>query len=180
MNPDEGPTLETVAKLRPDVVFRLFEQGKLTRAMFSAAEEIQDTLQALDRWSMPFMRLGEEFMGLSPTHRVPLTPLERVSAEEKAAWRRRYLPWLKEAAAVRPFAGRVIPESRVVLDVVMGNRGVSQLERVYGIRRGKGLVTGALKVSLHRYAELAGWVQTRWLAKSSCPRKACEGFGRAV
>ena len=166
MIPDEGPTIETAAKLRPDVVYRLFEQGKLTRAMFSAAEEIQDTLQALDRWSMPFMRLGEDFVALSTTHRLPLTPLERISGTEKAAWRRHYLPWLKLASRARPFPGKAIPESRVVLDVVMENRGVSQLERVYGVRRDKGLVTHALKVSLHRYAEVAGWVHTRWMGKT--------------
>ena len=157
-DPDEGPTLQTVAKLRPDVVLRLYEQRRLTRAMFKAAGEIHATWEALGRWSMPMMRLGKKFPVVQESIRPPLSSWERMSEDDEEIWRDHYIPWLRLASRSYPFAGLAISESRVVLDVVGDNRGVAQLERVYGIPRGKGLVTRALRCSLHRYADGAGWV----------------------
>ena len=152
-----GPTEQTKAKLKADVVLRLYQQGRLNCAQLKAAEEIRDIWEAIGRGLFPF-RGTDDPMLRSANRGSFRHPVDRMSGHEERAWRENYCPW-KEVMAAPAFAGRPVTIHALVHEVVVGNRGPRQLEDELGVRHGT--VFGVLSEALQTYAEIAGWSTRR-------------------
>lgn len=149
------PTPETVSKLRQDVIGRLFREGRLREEHVRASKEVREVWEAIGRTLFPTAGAvdGPRQFHLAATAR---DPIQRMSDAEEAMWRRHYRPWADEMSL--PVVTGTVRVSRlqVVLDIAVDNHGLRQVEAWYRMRHG--LAFEYLRASLHRYAELAGWV----------------------
>lgn len=161
---ERGPTPETKAKLKSDVVLKLYQAKRLTREQFCAAEEIRQIWEALGRGMFPSS--GALLFGTGGGS--PGSPVERLSEDEENKWKNNYTPWAKGIGkdVVTPHTGtwrhkgNFVTYSQLVYDVVVDNRGPSQLEKEYKVPRGKGVVTKLLQTALTEYARIAGWLKS--------------------
>ena len=166
---DAGPTPETVRKLRRDIVARLARGARLGEEQLRAALEIRRVWEAFGRGLFPATR------PVAPVadrrRRAMFTdPIDRLTPAEERAWRLRYRPWAREMA-VTVAAGAVrTTRLQLILDVVIDNHGLRQVEGWYRMRHGAAVEH--IRAALHRYAELAGWVDEPWTEtpKSSAVR----------
>lgn len=143
-----GPTAETLAKLRHDVVGRLVARGRLLRSHADAAEEIRAIVEAIGRGMFPTARPISR-TGSPRSHRRPRDFLDRMSSTERRLWEFRYLPWTR---ALIQAGDAVLPGRRwldLVLAIVVENSGLRRAERRYGLRHGSAL--GYLVAGLERY-----------------------------
>jgi len=150
-----GPTPETASRLRPDIVVRLYKQGKLVAPEFFAASDIRDARAALAKILFP-TRSMEASSGKTRGSFSGAVGLERLSPDEATLWNR-YVWWSRRYQD-RPFDGQSITRLQVILSVVEENIGLSQLERSLGIRRrhDKGaVVMPILQAALWDYAEVS-------------------------
>lgn len=149
-----SPTPETRAKLRRDVIERLFKEGRLEEEHVRAAREIRRVWEGIGRSLFPS---GATFGSPRQPHlrRAAREPMQRMSDVEEIIWRRRYRPWADEMSL--PIATSTVRVSRLqlVLDVVVDNYGLRQVEAWYRMRHGMGFEY--LRSALRRYCELAGW-----------------------
>lgn len=144
--PGDGPTPETRAKVRHDVLLGLHVAGHLSDQMLRAAMEIQDVREAM---TVAGSTLGAAF-GIGGGSNIVRHPLDRMTTATEEAWRRNYAPW--DAA----MQGR--PKTRAtVFAVAVDNLGLREAERAAGIRNGSGLTH--LADGLRTYAEMAGWLR---------------------
>ena len=152
---DTGPTPETVRKLRHDIVARLARDGRLGKEQVRAALEIRRVWEAFGRGLFPAARPAAPLA--ERRRRAMFTdPIDRLSPAEELAWRLRYRPWAREMA-VTVAAGAVrTTRLQLILDVVIDNHGLRQVEGWYRMRHGAAVEH--IRAALHRYAELAGWV----------------------
>ena len=152
---DIGPTPETASKLRRDIVERLAREGRLGGEQVRAALEIRRVWEAFGRGLFPAAR------PIAPIaerrkHAMFSDPIDRLTPEEETAWRLRYRPWAREMA-VTVAAGAVrTTRLQLILDIVIDNHGLREVEGWYRMRHG-GAVEH-IRAALHRYAEIAGWV----------------------
>ena len=150
------PTPETATKLRRDVIERLFKEGRLREEHVRAADEIRRVWEAVGRSLFPS---GARFDSPRQSHlrRAPKEPLQGMSDVEEVIWRRRYRPWADEMSV--PIATGTVRVSRLqlTLDVVVDNHGLRQIEAWYRMRHGMGFQH--LRAALHRYGNLAGWIE---------------------
>ena len=84
-------------------------------------------------------------------------PIARLSLAEEAAWRARYRPWAHEMSLEVVAATARVSRLQLVLDVVVDNNGVREIEGWYRMRHGLAFVY--LRGALHRYCEIAGWIE---------------------
>ena len=152
---DAGPTPETLRKLRRDIVARLARDGRLGGEQVRAALEIRRVWEAFGRGLFPATR---PVAPLAQRRRRAMftDPIDRLTPAEELAWRLRYRPWAREMA-VTVAAGAVrTTRLQLILDVVIDNHGLRQVEGWYRMRHGSAVEH--VRAALHRYAELAGWV----------------------
>lgn len=161
-----GPTPETKAKLKSDVVLKLYQAKRLTREQFCAAEEIRQIWEAMGRGMFPSS--GALLFGAGGGN--PGSPVERLSEDEEWKWKNNYTPWAKGIGKKEAIVESVVTYSQLVYDVVVDNRGPSQLEKEYKITAGKGKVTKLLQTALTEYAVIAGWLKSS-LSKTSTPNE---------
>ncbi len=152
---DAGPTPETLRKLRRDIVARLGRDGRLCAGQLRAALEIRRVWEAFGRGLFPAARPAAPIA--QRRRRAMFTdPIDRLTPAEELAWRLRYRPWAREMA-VTVAAGAVrTTRLQLILDVVIDNHGLRQVEGWYRMRHGSAVEH--VRAALHRYAELAGWV----------------------
>ncbi len=152
---DIGPTPETAGKLRHDIVERLAREGRLGREQVRAALEIRRVWEAFGRGLFPAAR-PIALIAERRKHAMFSDPIDRLTPEEETAWRLRYRPWAREMAVT--VAAGVIRTTRLqlILDIVIDNHGLREVEGWYRMRHG-GAVEH-IRAALHRYAEIAGWV----------------------
>lgn len=153
--PTVTPTPETARKLRRDLIEHLHAKGRLRAEHVRAAEEIRRIWQAFSRGLGPSAVNPEAFAGGGRSLRLR-SPVDWLSDHEEIVWRKRYRPWAAETGAMP--SGGVIRISRlqIVVDLVVDNAGLRQVDAWYRMRNGSAFEH--LRSALHRYAELAGWV----------------------
>ena len=155
---DIGPTPETAGKLRHDIVERLAREGRLGREQVRAALEIRRVWEAFGRGLFPAAR-PIALIAERRKHAMFSDPIDRLTPEEETAWRLRYRPWAREMAVT--VAAGVIRTTRLqlILDIVIDNHGLREVEGWYRMRHVRhGGAVEHIRAALHRYAEIAGWV----------------------
>jgi hypothetical protein len=154
--PAVAPTRETAAKLRHDVVIRLYNEGRLRSEYLQAAQEIRAMWEAFGRALFPSARNPGSFH--QPHHETERSDLTaRLSLAEEARWRSRYRPWADEMWHEVVAAMASVSRLQLVLDIVVDNNEVREVEDWYRMRHGLGL--DYLQGALHRYCEIAGWIE---------------------
>ncbi len=153
-----GPTPETAAKLRYDVIAKLYLDGKLDDTHVAAAQEIRRVWEAIGRGLFPRARQLDRIPNRGGATR-PREPADLMSQSEAIAWRDRYRPFATEMSV--DILSRVSRVSRLqlTLDIVIDNYGLRQVEDWYRLKHG--VAAGHLRTALERYAVLAGWVERR-------------------
>ena len=150
-----GPTPETAARLRHDLVVRLAREGRLGGQQVRAALEVRRVWEAFGRGlfptvdtTAPIAQRGKQAMFVDP--------IDRLTPAEERAWRLRYRPWAREMAVTVAAGAIRTTRLQLILDVVVDNHGLREVEGWYRMRHG-GAVEH-IRAALHRYAEIAGWV----------------------
>lgn len=139
-----GPTPETAAKLRPDVVAALWAVGRIDGLHRQAAEEIRDIWAAMERGI--FGRSLDDRINAVATAARNRAHLDHMTEAERLLYGERYLPWAREMAG---------PRLVIAIATVIDNwpsRTVA-IEARMTVRQ----VHRALRRGLQRYAEIAGW-----------------------
>ena len=151
-----APTRQTVAKLRHDVVDRLHKEGRLRSEHLQAAREIRKLWEAFGRGMFP---TAQDPAATHQAHRKAeyIDPIGRLSLAEEIAWRTRYRPWADEMSHEVVAATARISRLQLVIDIVVDNNGVREVEGWYRMRHG--LALDYLRGALHRYCEIAGWIE---------------------
>lgn len=132
------PTPETLAKLRYDVIERLFRDGRLREEHVRAANEIRRVWEAVGRALFPSSSTVD---GQRQPHmrRIFKEPAQRMSDIDEVIWRRRYRPWADEMS-IPIVAGTVrVSRLQLVLDVAVDNYGLRQIEADSTSREGEGV-----------------------------------------
>jgi hypothetical protein len=151
-----GPTPQTAAKLRRDLVLHLYRSGRLRMEHLEAAEEIRRIWQAFSR-SLGPTAVNTEALATGRRTAHGRQPIEWLTGTEEEIWRARYRPWAREMTAT-PCGGTIrVTQFQIVLDLVVDNQSLRQTEGFYRMRHGDGAVH--LVAALHRYAEIAGWIR---------------------
>ena len=152
---DAGPTRETAAKLRRDLVRRLAQEGRLGREQVRAALEVRRVWEAFGRGLFPATSAFSPVAGRQ-RRAAFADPVERLTREEEAAWRLRYRPWAREMAVTVAAGAIRTTRLQLILDIVVDNHGLREVEGWYRMRHGSAIEH--IRAALHRYAEIAGWV----------------------
>lgn len=150
------PTPATVARLRTDVIEGLYQNGRLLPEHVRAAREVRRIWEGFGRALMPSAQT------LSATGRSKRItsfrdPIDRLSLAEEVAWRVRYRPWAQEMSHSLTAGALRVTRLQLTLDIAVDNHGLRQIEGWYRMRHGAAL--GHLRGALHRYAEIAQWVE---------------------
>tara|TARA_R110000868_G_scaffold4155_26_gene25496 strand:- start:1027 stop:1557 length:531 start_codon:yes stop_codon:yes gene_type:complete len=150
-----GPTPQTAAKLRRDVLLHLYEKGRLRREHLEAAEEIRRIWQAFSR-SLGATATNPDTLATGRQGARARQPIEGLTGGEEAIWRNRYRPWAREMASIVCGGTVRVTGLQLVLDIVVDNRSFRQVEGCYRMRHGA--AAAHLQTALHLYARIAGWV----------------------
>jgi hypothetical protein len=121
------PTSETVAKLRSDVIDRLYGEGRLRPEHVDAAFEIRRVWEAFGRGLFPGSHFGDR---VPQPHLQPMfvDPIDRLTPAEEIAWRTRYRPWAREMSLLVVTGSVRVSRLQLILDVVVDNNGFRQVE----------------------------------------------------
>ncbi len=136
------PTRETAAKLKSDVVIRLYRQGVLRRRHVLAAEEIRKVVEGITIAMFPARNLSTDGR---PKHAETRTWLDRLPEPTRRLWLDRYDPW-KYQMAENCGSGTLL---ELVYDVVVENRGLRETEERMEIRHGS--ACHSLRRALNRW-----------------------------
>ena len=150
-----GPTPETAAKLRRDLVARLAQQGRLGGEQVRAALEIRRVWEAFGRGLFPTVDTTAP-IAERRKQALFIDPIDRLTPAEERAWRLRYRPWAREMAVTVAAGAIRTTRLQLILDVVVDNHGLREVEGWYRMRHGGAIEH--IRAALHRYAEIAGWV----------------------
>ena len=129
------PTPETLRKRRYDVIANLLAGGRIPLHLAEAAAEIRMVLEAVGRGMFPSSGWVPR-IGKAPRHRTWRDFIDRMSARERRAWERHYIPWTREMSleAAAGLAGT--RRLQLVLDIVVDNSGLREAEQRYRLRHG--------------------------------------------
>lgn len=155
---DQG-TPETRAKLKVDQVQSLYRRGVLDQVHVAAAERIAAVREALARGLSPAAaQLGDRVQGGGAFR----DPLQRMSEREGRWWLDEYRPWL--ADLINDPIVRETKTKRQVFNCAIGfsmaivieNWCLADAEDYCNIPRNMGLGAVLLRITLDRYALIAG------------------------
>lgn len=152
----EGPTPETVSKLRYDVLAKLYLDGKLDDVQIAAADEIRKVWEAVGRGLFPRARTLDRIPNRSGAVRRR-EPADLMTHAEARAWRDRYRPWADEMSVAILSSVSRVSRLQLTLDIVVDNYGFRQVETWYRLKHG--VAAGHLRTALDRYCALAGWIE---------------------
>ena len=138
---------------------RLAREGRLGGEQVRAALEIRRVWEAFGRGLFPAAGSIAPRAGRK-RHAMFCDPIERLTPEEESAWRLRYRPWAREMAVTVAAGAIRTTRLQLILDIVIDNHGLRQVEGWYRMRHG-GAVEH-IRAALHRYAEIAGWVDAAY------------------
>lgn len=148
-----------ISRLRTDQIDRLYDRSVISVDERAAALKIRTIFEAMGRGLFPGAAdrmVGTKSRG-SFRH-----PLERMSNREFFIWSQEYKPWANGPAAKMSIDREAADSEGVSFNfrksylqvcyaVIVDNLGPSQLEDVWPIPRGKGVVARALKVGLSKW-----------------------------
>ena len=146
------PTRQTVAKLKTDIITRLYGMGRIEDHHAHAAHQIRTVFEAVGRSMFPVLD-PEMWTGKAPRKRAGRDFLDRMTERERHLWQHHYLPWTREMA-VEIAAG--LPGVRwlqLVIDVVVENLTLREVEQRYRLAHGKAFEF--VKSGLEKYARHA-------------------------
>lgn len=154
-----GPTAATRARLKPDVLRRLFHNGHLDQFQLLAAGMIRDVFEAVVKDMLP--RAAR--IGLGIARRTAFVPsIERLPAKLARQYVHAYRPWAARFGGSHwELDGEVVTlltsPLAIVIDVVVDNRTVEEVVAGLGVSRARGraVVLDVLAVTLEAYADLA-------------------------
>ena len=151
-----GPTPETAAKLKRDLVDHLRNKGRLSSSQAMAAEEVRRIWQAFSRILGP-SATNPATLATGRQARGAQARIDWLTDVEETIWRERYRPWAAEMTA-RPCGGTIrVTQFQIVLEIVVDNRSLRQTEGFYRMRHGTAF--DVVSAALRRYAEIAGWIE---------------------
>ena len=150
-----GPTPETASRLRRDLVARLAREGRLGREQVRAALEVRRVWEAFGRGLFPTVDTTAP-IAERRKQAMFVDPIDRLTPAEERAWRLRYRPWAREMAVTVAAGAIRTTRLQLILDVVVDNHGLREVEGWYRMRHGGAIEH--IRAALHRYAEIAGWV----------------------
>lgn len=113
--PDPGPTPETRAKLRPDMLKALYAAGHLSEAQWVAAQEIREINWAIS--ALWFRGSGKDGGGGSFT--APRHHLDAMPPRLLRPYKTRYLPWMRQMETLHIARARL---SEVIAGVLIDSR----------------------------------------------------------
>ncbi len=145
------PTRQTAARLRPDVIGRLYAMDRIEDRHAFAAKQIRTVFEAVGRSQFPVL-MPDSWTGEPPRRRPGRDFLDRMNNHERRLWQRFYLPWSHEmtVAAVTGLPGA--RWLRLVIGVVVENRTLRETEFIFGLARGRAfdfVVAGLEKYARH-------------------------------
>jgi hypothetical protein len=132
------PTRQTAARLRPDIIRRLYTTGRIADHHALAARQIRTVFEAVGRSMLPHLMLGQ-WTGAAPRHRPGRDFLDRMSDYERHLWQRYYLPWTHEMAVEIAAGLPGVRWLKLVIDVVVENCSLRETEFAYGLGRGRAI-----------------------------------------
>ena len=159
---DHG-TPELRRKMKSDVIMKLTFGGQLQKEHIEAAREIAAVIEAWQRGLSPG---GWNLDGVPVDNRSSrYERAESTSPDFLDAWEKHFRPWIAEVGP-EPIAAknRDATLGELVYDVVVNNRGTSQIDKEYGMQHGRAL--DHLRDGLWRYAVIAGWARPEKDAKA--------------
>lgn len=151
-----------VTRMRTDQIDRLYNAGKLSPDQRAAALKIRTVWEAMSRGLFP----GGAFGGIVGTKSRGSFrhPLERMSGKEFFIWAKEYKPWANGKSAKTALRRETRIDGRkdefrktfvqVCYHVVVDNYGPAQLERMWPISRGNGVIVLALQRGLSNWKHL--------------------------
>lgn len=129
------PTPETLRKRRYDVIAGLLARRRISHEQAEAAGEIRRVLEAVGRGMFPTAQTMA-FTGKAPRVRTWRDFIDRMSARERRAWERHYIPWTREMSLEIAAGLGGTRWLQLVLDIVVDNCGLRETEQRYGLRHG--------------------------------------------
>lgn len=149
--PDEIKA-DGLTRMRTDQIDRLFEAGRINHDQRSAALKFRTIWEAMGRGLYPGPTGGIVGTKSKGTFRHPL---ERMSPREFYIWVREYKPWANgpgaKTAIDRPSHSFKKSYLAVAYAVIVDNFGPHQLEQIWPISRGNGVVVQALQIGLGKW-----------------------------
>ena len=167
--PTIGPTPETAAKLRFDVLDRLFpviETGsrkfekRQDPELFRAGEEIRDVFEGITR-SLFSRGIDPRNIKVDTSKRRMKQPIEAAPDYILEKYQDNYLPWSDEMGVIEQGPpGEGMSSLGVAIHVLVD--GWTLAESDYVLRKRKGASRQVLMDCLQRYAEIAGWLENKY------------------
>ncbi|MBS4052207.1 MAG: hypothetical protein KGZ69_13515 [Methylomonas sp.] len=148
-------TPETLRHFRKDVILRLFERGDLDRHHLDAVDELRRVWNAVDRALFPASRAYERRDYDVPRRYGGLLMAERMREDDYRIWRYRYVSWAAEMGMLLPARRRLI-WLQLIREIVVDNLAPGQIEILYGLPRGRRMVSKYLRAGLDKYCRAAG------------------------
>lgn len=145
-----NPTVQTKAKLRKDVIKRMFDEGEIPEPLFDSAEEIHAVAMALQRGLFSGARDYAKPMVQSSLRGA--VGIERLSASEARIYSECYAPWSLATGRIVLRAG--VTRLALIWDVVIDNAGLRQTDLRHGLRNGT--TSSQLRAGLTDYALISG------------------------
>ena len=130
-----APTPETLRKRRYDVIANLLARGRIPLHLAEAAAEIRRVLEAVGRGMFPTAQ-PMAWTGKAPRVRIWRDFIDRMSAGERRAWERHYIPWTREMSFEVAAGLAGTRWLQLVLDIVVDNSGLREAEQRYRLRHG--------------------------------------------
>ena len=166
----DKPTEATRYRLRRDQKLRLFQKGVLQRHHMDAADEIERVWMTIEKAASASCMTYEPRLFDIPRKLHGKTPFDHMSEETFRLFRRFFQPWVREMSVRLP-ARRELTKLSLVYMMVVENLSPYQIERLYGLTRGRRRAGEYLKAALESYARIAGLKPPRPLpiVGGSCP-----------
>lgn len=145
------PTRQTAARLRPDIIRRLYATGRIADHHALAARQIRMVFEAVGRSMLPHL-MPDQWTGAPPKRRPGRDFLDRMNDYERHLWQHYYLPWTHEIAVDIAAGLPGVRRLKLVIDVVVENCSLRETEFAYGLGRGRAieyLISGLEKYARH-------------------------------
>lgn len=143
-----------VVRMRTDQIDRLFDAGKISQDQRAAALKFRVVWEAMGRGLFPSAS-GVGDGGGTKAKGSFRHPLERMNQREFFIWIHEYRPWANGYAAKTAIANprERFQKSYLQLSyaVIIDNYGPNQLEQIWPVPQGKGVLTSALREGLSRW-----------------------------
>jgi hypothetical protein len=148
---ESSATLQTVRKLRSDVLLRLWRRGSIDDIQRLSADEIRETWMILSRGLFASGRMDASLPAEKRGRRNLRDPYDRFSSAQRRRYENRYRPWIAETGRMKVGGSHRL--SGLTHEILVENRGPRQIDRAWRLRNGTAVQL--LRDSLDLYAAFA-------------------------